>query len=200
MADPAARPVARTPRAETSAHLARRAALVLLRPALGRLPGPAHAGPHRARPAARHPFVDEAHGPSPARAARPDVARQRRSPVTAPGAGGPGVSHLPLRPLWLCRACAAPWPCAPAKLRLAREYAGNRVALCLYLSSVLHDAATDLHLLDPHGAPGPQQLFDRFIGWATPSRPGVEPESGRPDGGPAPASGTPAGQDSASPS
>ncbi|MGW3614036.1 hypothetical protein ACWD6N_29910 [Micromonospora sp. NPDC005163] len=74
--------------------------------------------------------------------------------------------HLPLRPLWLCRARTAPWPCAGARLSLAREYAGSQVALCLYLSSVLHDAATDLHLLNPHEAPAPRQLFDRFIGWA----------------------------------
>ncbi|MFC0504377.1 hypothetical protein [Micromonospora costi] len=69
---------------------------------------------------------------------------------------------------------AAPWPCAPARLALAREYAGSRVALCLYLSSMLHDAATDLHLLDPHGAPGPRQLFDRFVGWAAHPRPAVD--------------------------
>ncbi|MGK5742017.1 hypothetical protein [Micromonospora sp. URMC 103] len=80
-------------------------------------------------------------------------------------------SHLPLRPLWLCRACGAPWPCAPAKLALVREYAGSHVTLCLYLSSLLQDAATDLHLLDPHGAPGPGQLYDRFIGWAAHPRP-----------------------------
>jgi hypothetical protein len=81
-----------------------------------------------------------------------------------------GGGHLPLRPLWLCRACAAPWPCAPARLGLLHEYAGDRVALLVYLGGLLHDAAGELHRLHPHDGPAPEQLFARFLGWATPRR------------------------------
>ncbi|NBE83871.1 hypothetical protein GVV04_23480 [Micromonospora sp. NEAU-HG-1] len=74
--------------------------------------------------------------------------------------------HLPLRPLWLCRACAAPWPCAVARLTLLREYADARVTLLMYLAGLLHDAADELYTLNPHDAPEPGQLFDRFLAWA----------------------------------
>ncbi|MEV0723265.1 hypothetical protein AB0I37_10880 [Micromonospora purpureochromogenes] len=78
----------------------------------------------------------------------------------------PPRPHLPIRPLWLCRVCAAPWPCATARLTLLREYAHDRVALLVYLGGLLHDAAGQLHTLNPHDAPEPAQLFDRFLGWA----------------------------------
>ncbi|MEV0806938.1 hypothetical protein [Micromonospora sp. NPDC050200] len=73
--------------------------------------------------------------------------------------------HLPLRPLWLCRVCAAPWPCATARLALVAEYAHDRVALSVYLCTVLYDAAADLHRLHPHDGPDPAALFARFLGW-----------------------------------
>ncbi|MFE9183679.1 hypothetical protein ACFYMB_10125 [Micromonospora haikouensis] len=76
------------------------------------------------------------------------------------------AQHLPLRPLWLCRACAAPWPCAPARLALLREYADDRVALLIHLAGLLHEATTQLYTLNPHDAPEPAQLFARFLGWA----------------------------------
>lgn len=79
---------------------------------------------------------------------------------------GPDRSHLPLRPLWLCRTCAAPWPCAPARLALVAEYAHDRVALSVYLCTVLHDAAADLYRLHPHDGPDPVALFARFLAWA----------------------------------
>ncbi|MGC1211164.1 MAG: hypothetical protein WA890_07880 [Micromonospora sp.] len=75
-------------------------------------------------------------------------------------------AHLALRPLWLCRACAAPWPCATARLTLLRECAHDRIALLVYLGGLLHDAAADLHTLNPHDGPPPHQLFARFLGWA----------------------------------
>ncbi len=78
--------------------------------------------------------------------------------------------HLPLRPLWLCRACAAPWPCAPARLALRHEYAEDRVALLVHLGGMLHDAAGELHTLNPHDGPAPRQLVHRFLGWALPRR------------------------------
>ncbi|MFC0004330.1 hypothetical protein [Micromonospora siamensis] len=77
------------------------------------------------------------------------------------------IPHTPLRPLWLCRSCAAPWPCAPARLRLIQEYADDRVALLVYLGGMLHDAAGELHRLHPDDGPDPARLFARFLGWAT---------------------------------
>ncbi|MFE9692686.1 hypothetical protein [Micromonospora sp. NPDC005806] len=84
-------------------------------------------------------------------------------------------AHLPLRPLWLCRDCAAPWPCAPARLTLLREYADDRVALLVYLGGMLHDAAGQLHSLHPDDGPEPKQLFGRFLGWAIPREASREP-------------------------
>ncbi|MFU8853425.1 hypothetical protein ACNAW0_20915 [Micromonospora sp. SL1-18] len=77
-------------------------------------------------------------------------------------------AHTPIRPLWLCRACAAPWPCANARLTLLREYADDRVALLVYLGGMLHDAASELHTLHLDDGPAPGQLFTRFFGWARP--------------------------------
>ncbi|WP_341717007.1 hypothetical protein QQG74_24110 [Micromonospora sp. FIMYZ51] len=87
------------------------------------------------------------------------------------GAGGRTLvtttaPHMPLRPLWLCRACAAPWPCGSARVTLLREYAHDRVALLVYLGGQLHDAAEQLYRLNPNDGPNPKQLFDRFLGWA----------------------------------
>ncbi|MFE9916144.1 hypothetical protein ACFYPG_13405 [Micromonospora sp. NPDC005553] len=76
--------------------------------------------------------------------------------------------HLPLRPLWLCRVCAAPWPCPIARLALRQEYAHDRIGLSIYLCTVLHEAAHDLYLLNPHDGPDPAALFTRFLGWARP--------------------------------
>ncbi|MET8066770.1 hypothetical protein [Micromonospora sp. NPDC005211] len=77
--------------------------------------------------------------------------------------------HLPMRPLWICKRCAHPWPCAEARLALLAEYAGDRLALSVYLCGQLYDAARELHRLNPYEAPSPQALFARFVGWA-PSR------------------------------
>ncbi|MEO3781362.1 hypothetical protein ABGB16_32145 [Micromonospora sp. B11E3] len=85
----------------------------------------------------------------------------------------PPRPHLPIRPLWLCRACAAPWPCATARLTLLHEYARDRVALLVYLGGQLHDAADELYRLNPHDGPEPAQLFDRFLGWALIRRTGA---------------------------
>lgn len=69
---------------------------------------------------------------------------------TAPDnrATSPCRPHLPLRPLWLCRVCAAPWPCPVARLTLRQEYAHDRVGLSVY--------------------PEAAALFTRFLGWARP--------------------------------
>ncbi|MFI7658874.1 hypothetical protein ACIBTW_08295 [Micromonospora parva] len=80
----------------------------------------------------------------------------------------PRRPHLPLRPLWLCRVCAAPWPCPVARLTLRQEYAHDCVGLSVYLCAVLHEAVADLYRLNPHDGPDPAALFTRFVGWARP--------------------------------
>ncbi|MFV2102023.1 hypothetical protein [Micromonospora sp. LOL_024] len=79
--------------------------------------------------------------------------------------------HVALRPLWLCRACAAPWPCATARLTLLAEYRDSHVALSIYLAGMLYNAVDDLYRLDPHDAPKPAALHRRFLGWAAPRAP-----------------------------
>ncbi|PSK61904.1 hypothetical protein B0E53_06202 [Micromonospora sp. MH33] len=81
-------------------------------------------------------------------------------------------AHLPIRPLWLCRACGSPWPCAQARLLLKAEYADHPVDLAVYLSGLYHEATHDLFRLNPHDGPTPRDLFDRFVAWG-PYRRGV---------------------------
>ncbi|MEU8311678.1 hypothetical protein ACFYPF_03400 [Micromonospora sp. NPDC005223] len=76
--------------------------------------------------------------------------------------------HLPMRPLWLCRVCAAPWPCATARMLLRHEYRQDRVSLSVYMSSCLFDATGDLLALNPNPGPQPGELFDRFLAWTAP--------------------------------
>ncbi len=73
-----------------------------------------------------------------------------------------------MRPLWLCRVCAAAWPCPPARLLLTLEYRRDRVALSVYLASQLFDATADLIKLNPNPALTPVELFDRFLAWTAP--------------------------------
>jgi hypothetical protein len=82
-------------------------------------------------------------------------------------AGYPKVpsEHLPLRPLWLCRACGQPWPCGGAKLALLASYQDGQLNLLLYLSGRLHEAIDDLHRLNPSTTGDVRDLFDRFLGW-----------------------------------
>ncbi|MFC8298575.1 hypothetical protein [Micromonospora orduensis] len=81
--------------------------------------------------------------------------------------------HLAMRPLWLCRVCAAAWPCAPARLLLAMEYRADRVALSAYMAGQLFEATADLCRLNPDPAPDPRELFARFLAWT--ARPPTEP-------------------------
>ena len=75
--------------------------------------------------------------------------------------------HLAARPAWRCRACAAPWPCQPAKLRLRREYAHDHAGLAIYLCVLMHDAIADALGLRS-GEIDPADYFARFIGWTRP--------------------------------
>lgn len=76
-------------------------------------------------------------------------------------------SHVPLRPLWICRSCAGPWPCATARLLLKAEYHDDRAALAVFMSTVLHVAAEELGKLNNPG-PQPAELFTRFVEWTRP--------------------------------
>ncbi|MCI4064307.1 hypothetical protein MRQ36_17565 [Micromonospora sp. R77] len=79
--------------------------------------------------------------------------------------------HVPIRPLWLCRVCAAPWPCQPARLLLLMEYRRDRPGLSVHLAGCLFDATADLLALNPNPGPSPAELFERFLAW-TRGRPG----------------------------
>ncbi|SCE84251.1 hypothetical protein GA0074695_1538 [Micromonospora viridifaciens] len=72
--------------------------------------------------------------------------------------------HLPLRPLWLCRACAQPWPCGPARLALLAEYEGARTALIVYLAACREEAREQLAKLNT--SEPPPELTGRFLAWA----------------------------------
>lgn len=78
--------------------------------------------------------------------------------------------HEPQRPIWLCRACARPWPCPIARTRLVIEYAADPVALHVYLGTVLQDAIDDLYRLNPQPGPDPAAMYARFLAWARPRR------------------------------
>ncbi len=70
-----------------------------------------------------------------------------------------------MRPLWLCRVCAAPWPCQPARLLLTMDYRRDRVGLSVYMAGMLFDATGDLIKLNPNSVPPPGELFERFLAW-----------------------------------
>ena len=78
--------------------------------------------------------------------------------------------HVPMRPLWLCRVCAAPWPCQPARLMLTMDYRRTGSG-CPYMAGRLFDATGDLITLNPHAVPPRRELFERFLAW-TRRRPG----------------------------
>ncbi|MBO4206906.1 hypothetical protein [Micromonospora echinofusca] len=80
------------------------------------------------------------------------------------------LPHTPARPLWFCRNCGLPWPCPSARLLLRCEYDRDPVGLSVYLCGLLHEAVADLYRLNPHDAPAPQALFDRFVGWSPRNR------------------------------
>ncbi|RGC68946.1 hypothetical protein C5N14_10355 [Micromonospora sp. MW-13] len=97
--------------------------------------------------------MPENHPPDPPRAA----ALPARRPVVR--------EHLPVRPIWLCRVCAGPWPCSPARLRLRHEYADSPVTLAVYLAGLMLEAGDQLTRLHPYTAPPAGVLYRRFLGW-----------------------------------
>ncbi|MDG4792433.1 hypothetical protein [Micromonospora sp. WMMD1082] len=69
--------------------------------------------------------------------------------------------HTPLRPAWTCGTCDgdAPWPCPPARVRLAERYGRDRVSLSMYVGALLTAALDDR----PQDDPG--ELTTRFVAW-----------------------------------
>ncbi|MDM4719800.1 hypothetical protein QTQ03_09505 [Micromonospora sp. WMMA1363] len=82
--------------------------------------------------------------------------------------------HTPLRPMWSCRACGHPWPCAEARLLLKVEFDRRCPALSIYLAGLMYEAMHDLYHLNPHDGPSPRDLFERFVAWGPYRRPAVE--------------------------
>lgn len=77
--------------------------------------------------------------------------------------------HLPMRPAWLCRVCAAQWPCPSARLGLRTEFHGHGVALAFYLAAAMRDAMDDTYRIG--GRPDRAAMHARFLGWLTPTHP-----------------------------
>ena len=130
-------------------------------------PGPAGgpaAGQPRGVERADRRALDRAGGPDHAGAGGPgrQTAMTDQPPARLGGWRAPIRPHLPIRPLWLCRACAAPWPCAPARLSLGHRYAGDPAGLRLHLRAMLDDATADLRRLNPQPGPDPESLSVRF--------------------------------------
>lgn len=69
------------------------------------------------------------------------------------------ITHIPVRPGWDCAGCGAAWPCPDRRRRLLDRYAGNPVALGIYLSTQMTAAVSDLRHLPP------EELYERFLGW-----------------------------------
>lgn len=64
--------------------------------------------------------------------------------------------HQPLRPSWDCAACGQPWPCRPARERMAAEADTSlRIAAWSWLEEAMRDM--------PDAPAG--QLWQRFVGW-----------------------------------
>lgn len=80
----------------------------------------------------------------------------------------PPRPHLPMRPAWLCRSCAAPWPCSTAQLDLVAEFHGHSVALAFYLAASMYEAMDDTYRLG--GRPAHGALHARFLGWLSRAR------------------------------
>lgn len=87
-------------------------------------------------------------------------ARARRA-VEALEARLDGNPHQPHRPSWTCRGCRgdSPWPCSPARTRLAEAYGEGRSGLAAYLSALLTAAVEEMP------ATPADELHERFVAW-----------------------------------
>lgn len=80
----------------------------------------------------------------------------------------PDRPHLPMRPVGLCRACAAPWPCSPAQLALLGEFSGQPLSLSVYLAAAMTDAITDSVALGV--SVDLPAMHARYLGWVALAR------------------------------
>ncbi|MBF9134591.1 hypothetical protein I0C86_37530 [Plantactinospora sp. S1510] len=87
--------------------------------------------------------------------------------MTIPGAGR---DHVAQRPIWLCRACGAEWPCLTARSLLPIDYYADPLALRVHLATLLQAAVEDLQRLCPEPGPDPARMYARFLGWIEPRR------------------------------
>ncbi|WP_349339571.1 hypothetical protein [Plantactinospora sp. B6F1] len=79
-----------------------------------------------------------------------------------------GRAHLPQRPIWLCRACGAAWPCPAARSLLPLDHPRDPAGLTTWLAEAFATAMRDLYLLNPDPGPDPARMYARFFGWVTP--------------------------------
>ncbi|MEU7591263.1 hypothetical protein AB0A95_33825 [Micromonospora sp. NPDC049230] len=69
-----------------------------------------------------------------------------------------GNPHRPSS-VWACADCEAPWPCQPARDRLAEAYRGEWVNLSIYMAVLLEAALPEMP------ATPSAELFERFVLW-----------------------------------
>lgn len=58
----------------------------------------------------------------------------------------------------MCEPCETPWPCHPERVRLAEEYAADRVGLAVRMGVELVNAARDTNA-------AACELYERFVLW-----------------------------------
>jgi hypothetical protein len=69
------------------------------------------------------------------------------------------AEHLPLRSSWDCDTCGRPWPCDPARERLAVEHVSRPTVLAMLMWQYLEDYSRD-------AGPGPLgEAYERFLSW-----------------------------------
>lgn len=73
--------------------------------------------------------------------------------------------HVPLRPTWLCRRCADPWPCRRARADLLADHGDDLVFLAVFMATTMGEAVRDLYALNPDATPTPAEIWDRFMQW-----------------------------------
>ncbi|WP_406105406.1 flavin reductase [Micromonospora globbae] len=73
--------------------------------------------------------------------------------------------HAPVRPIWICAACAYPWPCEQARAELTAEYADDPKLLAIDMAQCLAEANADLSRICPEQPPDGVETYARFLGW-----------------------------------
>ena len=65
--------------------------------------------------------------------------------------------HAANKPSWFCSDCRSPWPCKPARDRMAQD--GIDTSLRMATWYMLEEAALDM----PYASIS--ELYERFVGW-----------------------------------